>query len=208
LVFIPVLNIIGYILLLVVIHDIFKAVQKRSIFNNAIIAVGVEIVGFIIGFSLILAGLFGSVLTAGMSAVIGSLAGLAVIYVMLVVASLFFRRSYSEIATSVGVKQFQTAGTLYLIGAVTLIAFGIGAIVIFVGYIFQAIAFFALPEQAVQTLQWAQPSSAGPSSPTPAAKAVPTGEVAQARRFCPSCGAPNAASAQFCMSCGQQLGPA
>ena len=212
LVFIPFVNIVGYILLLIAINDISNGVQNRSIFNNAVIAIVIEIVGVALGLSLIVAGSLTSVFTAGMSAVAGTFAGLAVVWVMLVVAALFFRRSYNDMGSSLGVGQFRTTGTLYLVGAALTIVF-VGIIIIFVAYIFQAIAYFSIPEQPGRTFQSPQPPvapsyapSMGAPAPAPTQASAPVSGT-QSTTFCPSCGAPNTPSARFCVSCGHQLNP-
>lgn len=69
--FIPVLNIIGYILILVSIRDVAKSVQDRSVFTNMMIAVVLQIAGVAVGLFIVFAGLASSVMTAGTSALVG-----------------------------------------------------------------------------------------------------------------------------------------
>jgi len=201
LVFIPFVNIVGYILILIAINDISSGVQNRAIFNNALIAIAVEIVGIAVALFLLVAGSLTSVFTGGLSAIVGVLAGLVVVWLVLVLAAVFFRRSYDGIASTLGVRQFRTAGSLYLVGALLLIAFGLGAIVIFVAYIFQAIAYFSIPDQPGHSFQSAQPVW------TPSTPAATQASAPQPTRFCQACGAPNITSARFCVSCGQPLNP-
>lgn len=75
---------------------------------------------------------------------------------------------------------------LYFYGALLVIAFGIGLIIVFIAYIFQIIAFFSIQE--TQPMAQAQPAAA------PAAQA--------GMKFCPSCGTQMASSAEFCPKCG------
>jgi len=144
LVFIPVLNIIGYILLLISIGGVARSVQDRSIFSNAVIAIVLQVVGVLVGFFMIFGGVAASVMTAGLSAVVGVLSGLAVIWVCFVIAAFFLRRSYRSMASRLGVPDFGTAGMLFLVGSALLILLGLGLFVIFVAYIFQAMAFFSI----------------------------------------------------------------
>ena len=63
----------------------------------------------------------------------------------MIISAIFIRRSFNSIASAVNVKMFSTAALLYLIGAILMIAFGIGTIISFIGIILQIIAFFQIP---------------------------------------------------------------
>ena len=202
LVFIPVLNIIGYILILVSINDIAKGIQDRSVFTNAMIAVILQIAGVVVGLSVIFAGVASGVMTAGVSAAVGIFGGLAIVWICFVIAAYFLRKSYTTMASKLGIPQFGTTGLLFLIGSALVIIF-VGFILIFVAYIFQAIAFFSMREQysGVQPAQPFEPRGV-PSSPGPSTT-VPFSGILQ--RYCPSCGSPVDDSANFCRNCGKTL---
>src|SRR5271166_1709801 len=102
LVFIPILNIVGYILLLISINDVANVSQDRSIFTNAIIAAALQIVGVAVGFFILFAGTASSVISGGFSAVVGIITGLAVIWICFVVAAFFLKKSYDGIAAKLG----------------------------------------------------------------------------------------------------------
>jgi uncharacterized membrane protein len=201
LVFIPVLNIIGYILILVSINDIAKGVQDRSVFTNAMIAVVLQIAGVAVGLFIIFAGIASGMFTAGMSAAVGIFGGLAIVWICFVIAAYFLRKSYATMASKLGVPQFGTAGLLFLIGSALVIIL-VGFILIFVAYIFQAIAFFSMREQYTgdQTVQSSAPWGVPPPGP---ATAVPVPGALQ--RYCPSCGSPVDDAARFCRNCGKTL---
>jgi uncharacterized membrane protein len=202
LVFIPVLNIIGYILILVSINDIAEGVQDRSVFTNAMIAVVLQIAGVAVGLFIIFAGIASGVLTAGMSAAEGIVGGLSVVWICFVMTAYFLRKSYTTMASKLGVSQFGTAGLLFLIGSALVIIL-VGFILIFVAYIFQAIAFFSMREQYTgdQTVQSFKPRGV-PPSPGPAT-AVHVSRTLQ--RYCPSCGSLVDDAARFCRNCGKTL---
>jgi uncharacterized membrane protein len=198
LVFIPFLNIIGYILILIAINDISKYLQDRSIFKNTLIAVALEIVGWVVGLSILIGGVMASMLRAGLSVVPGVIAALVVTWIFLVAAAFFLKRSYDTIALKLGLSSFRTTGLLFLIGAGLVIVF-VGFIVIFVGNIFQAVSFFSIPEQPGSTAPGAQYAS-------PPAGSVPVTPVFnQQPRYCPNCGAAVDTTARFCRNCGKTL---
>jgi len=58
----------------------------------------------------------------------------------------FLRRSYDAIAMETGVRTFSTAALMYLIGAI-FIFFFIGYMLIIIGALLEAMAFFALPSE-------------------------------------------------------------
>lgn len=75
---------------------------------------------------------------------IGSIiAALIVLFVIIVIASIFYRKSLNSLASKSGVGMFSTAGMVLLIGAILSIIL-IGFIVIWIAFILLAVAFFSL----------------------------------------------------------------
>jgi len=184
---IPGISIVGYILILVATKYISDDLGDRSILNNMIYAVITAIVGVAAGAFLLFSGLFFGIFTLGVGAILGIIGGLIVVWIFLVISSLFIRRSYDAIATRLNVDYFRTAGTLYFVGALLTIVL-VGFIILLVAYIFQIIAFFSMPDAS-------QPPV---GQPTPAAA-----PVAQAgMKFCPNCGTQMSLLATFCPKCG------
>ena len=204
LVFIPFLNIIGYILILIAINDVSKYLQDRSIFNNTLIAVALEIVGSAVGLFFLFGGVLTSMLTGGLSVVPGVIGALAITWIFLVAAAFFLRRSYDTIALKLGINSFRTTGLLFLIGAGLVILLGLGLIVIFVGNIFEAISFFSIPEQPGQ-IQPGQTAPAAQSVPLAAGSVSTTQILNQPLRYCPNCGVAVETTARFCRNCGKTL---
>jgi len=159
-----IIGVVGLVLLIIALKGLSEYYEKPSIFNNALIALILGIVGIaIIGVALI-----GALLAAfgigGLThpsfgppphfplAFLGTiLVGLIATFVVFVISAVFFRRSLNELAESSGESLFRTAGLLYLIGAVLLIIL-VGGIVILISFILIAIAFFTLkPKQETTT---------------------------------------------------------
>jgi uncharacterized membrane protein len=67
---------------------------------------------------------------------------LAILCVFSVTETFFLRRSLKQLATKTNVKLFSTAGMLLLIGAILIIAIGFGLLLMWIGAIVLAIAFF------------------------------------------------------------------
>jgi len=175
----PVLAIAGAIMTLFAIKYVSDSVVDPSIFRNALIAVGFAIAGLIVGAALILASVFNAIGLGAFSGIaggrwipgtpppiafsggiigliLGVLAGLAVLWILLILSAFFIRRSYRSMGSRLGVGMFGTAGLLYLIGAALTIVI-VGFVVILVAEILNIVAFFSIPDQPVQQPQ-ASPS--------------------------------------------------
>ena len=183
----PGVSIAGYILLLISTKYISEELGDKKIFDNMIYAVITAIVGVAVGAFLLFTGLIFGVFTMGIGTILGIIGALVVVWIFLVISSLFIRRSYDSMATRLNVDSFRTAGTLYFVGALLTIVL-VGFLILLVAYIFQIIAFFAIQE--------------GPRPPTgqQMPTAAPTG--AAGMKFCPNCGTQMALSVMFCPKCG------
>jgi uncharacterized membrane protein len=159
------LAVVGFIMILLALKEISDSVADKSIFDNALIAIGLAIAGLVAG-TLVIAG---SVLTFmglhGMTfasfgpnfnpssipngdwlGLIGAaLVGLAVVWLMLLSSSVFIRRSYGAVATKLNDQMFAYAGVFFLIGAATTIIL-VGFLFLFVAQALLAIAFFSISE--------------------------------------------------------------
>ncbi len=165
-----ILGIAGFILILFAVKQISDIFNDSSIFNNMLIAILLAIVGVIVGGLVVVGSFFrfigqnnlagpdyfgqnfnASTIPVGdWAALITTvLAGLAVIWVLLLVSAIFIRRSFSSIATRLSVHMFATAGLLYLIGAATTIVL-VGFLLILVSQILLAIAFFSINERTIE----------------------------------------------------------
>ena len=178
---IPLLSVVGYILVLISVKLISDEVRDGRIFNDMVIAVVAGIVGVAAGgFILVFSGIFG-IFTAGLSVLFGAFGVLAVVWVALIVSSIFVRRAFNEIATKLNVGTFRTAGTLYFIGAILTIVL-VGLVILFIAYIVQIVAFFSIHD-GVPPAIGATASIAG-------------------TKYCPNCGAQVLSSTAYCPKCG------
>lgn len=164
-----ILGIVGFVMTLVAIKYISQAVGDVKIFNNMIVSVILAIGAVAVGTVTVIGTIF-RVLGMGtfvgpdfvlspniqvgdwMGLAAGVVAGLAVVWALLIVSAVFLRRSYSSIATRLNIKNFETAGLLYLIGAATAII-GIGFLLILVAEILLVVSFFSIQEKMPEVPQ-------------------------------------------------------
>jgi uncharacterized membrane protein len=177
-----ILAIAGAIMVLIAMKYLSEIVQDNSIFNNMLLAIILGIVGLVVGIAVIL----GTVLaTFGLgnlsswfhsiptgvpgtysmpavpsggfvSLIVGALAGLAIIWALLLVSAILVRKSYASISQKLGVGMFSTAGLVYLIGAALTIVV-VGVVILLVALILNVVAFFSIPDQLPQQSMSQQP---------------------------------------------------
>ena len=157
------LGIAGFVMILVAINRISRLVNDKSIFENMltaiILAIGAVAVGTvtIVGTIYRVLGIgtfvgskfvFPSSLPpsefAGLA--LGVIAGLVVVWALLVASAVFVRKSLTTTSMKLNVGLFGTAGLLYLIGAATAII-AVGFILIFVADILLAVSFFSMKDE-------------------------------------------------------------
>ena len=183
---IPFISIIGYILTLIAVKYVSDEVQDGSIFSDMIYAVITGIIGVALGAFIVFFGALSSIYTAGLSAIAGGIAFLVIVWIALVISSVFVRRAFDKMAGKLGVGTFRTAGTLYFVGALLTIIL-VGFLLLFVAFILQVVAFFSIPEN----LPGMQAPIMAPATAAPAGF-----------KFCPNCGTQMPALSGFCPKCG------
>ncbi len=159
-----IISIVGFVLVLIAVRSISLHLGDRSVFDNMLISVVTAIAAVVVIGIFVVAAFF-SVLGVGgfmsgtfsMPANISQgqwltffsfvLPGLAGTWILLIVSALFLRRSLSTMGTRLQVSLFETAGLLYLIGAITVIIV-IGFLLILVAEILLAVAFFLIEDRA------------------------------------------------------------
>ncbi|HUH99625.1 MAG TPA: DUF996 domain-containing protein [Nitrososphaerales archaeon] len=170
------LGIVGFVMMLWAIRDISETVADRSIFSNMLVAVGLAIAAIVVGALVVVGSVlrfvglkalnFGpnfnpsTVPTGDWVGLVGSiLAGLAVVWVIMLVSAVYVRRTYRSMASKLGVANFETAGTLYLIGAATTIIL-VGFVLLLVAQVMVIVAFFSIQERpSAVAVQPPQPPS-------------------------------------------------
>ncbi|RLF32955.1 MAG: hypothetical protein DRN07_03815, partial [Thermoplasmata archaeon] len=174
-----VMPIVGLVLLFVAVKYISEETRDDSIFRNylfyfvciliAIIAAAAIVfvtIGGLSFFTLISEEDFsGEEPSLGfLGALIGGIfIALVIAWVLLIIGTMYLRRSYNHIADHTKVDLFRTTGTVYFIGAITLVIL-IGALILLIAKILEIIAFFSLPD----TL----PKVAESETPPPVAEAA------------------------------------
>ncbi len=168
-----IVEVVGVILVLVSLYGLANFYREKGIFNNAIFGVLAAIVGAIISGVVIVVTVLASLTdflyqvfpdwngdwaaiqgltpnTANIdpSAIIPFITGMILVFVVVwvfaIIAAFFIRRSLKELAVRSGTGLFSTAGLLLLIGAVLIIIFGLGIILVWIATLILAIAFFTM----------------------------------------------------------------
>jgi len=188
---IPFLGIVGYILTLIAVKYVSDEVNDGTIFTDMLYAVITGIIGVAVGAFSLFFGALTSVFTRGVSGLLGGITFLVVIWLALVVSSIFIRRAFDKMATRLNVGTFRTAGTLYFVGALLTIIL-VGWLLLLVAFILQIIAFFSIHE--------AQPMAPAPMAPAPVATAAPAPQ--STFKYCANCGTKMASFAMYCPKCG------
>jgi uncharacterized membrane protein len=158
-----VLSFIGFIMVFIAVKMIADETKEKAIFDNylyAFIAGIIAIVILIAMFFVVLASVGGieyftnlENMTDPMAiweyiqpVLFGAIAGILILWIIAIVASLFIRKSFNLISEKTGVKWFATTGLLIFIGAITTIII-IGFLILIIAMILEIIAFFSLPEK-------------------------------------------------------------
>jgi uncharacterized membrane protein len=176
-----VVELIGLILVMVALYNLASYYAERGIFNNALYGLIAGIVGGVIAVGAVvlavltsltdflytiypswngdwtaLSGLTPDTSNLSLDAIVPFLTGifvaLIVLWVFAIISTYFARRSLISLSAKSGVGLFSTAGLLMLIGAVLIIAIGIGLLLIWIALLILAVAFFQLkPQQTAPT---------------------------------------------------------
>jgi uncharacterized membrane protein len=171
-----VLGLVGLILVLIAMKGLSDHYSESGIFNNALYGVLSIIVGavvFVIAVFMTLVDFFRDmgldlstawtdpaaissihfedalIFDSLMSHVAALLGSLVILFVFVVVAAIFLRKSLTSLSQKTGVGLFGTTGLLLLIGAVLTIIL-VGALLLWVCLILLAVAFFSIKTEAAQ----------------------------------------------------------
>lgn len=198
-VLLSIIGLVGVILFLVSMNRLARYYNEPGIFKNVLYGFLLTILG---GVSLyivqlaFLSNVIGHITpgnTTGINAPLFAqfmftlMAIVGIAFVFAIISAVFYWRAFNKLADKSGVGTFRTAGLLYLIGTVLLIV-GIGAILVWVAWILNVLAFNSL------------------KAPTATAASVfqSTPNIA-ANKYCQYCGAENYPDAVFCKNCGKQI---
>jgi len=147
------LALVGFVLWLISMYQLSNILRKPSIFQKVLIGFILGIVGVVIALAFGLmtgVSLFASV-RGETGAILGLGLGVAsailVAYAALVVSFYFYKEAYEILAQAIAHNLFKIGGLLLFIGAITTILFGLGLLLMIVGYIVLAVAFFTAPNE-------------------------------------------------------------
>ncbi len=179
------LLVVGLVLMLIAVKNIADTVGDQAIFTNMMYSVILAIIGPIVATVVLFAAAASFVsafrgftpgtttLPSGFWALIEIviLAGV-VLWVCILISTVFVKRSYDAIALKLRVDMFRTTGLLFLIGAATLIVL-VGFLILFIAAILQVVAFFSISEQPppppmAPQQTWGPPAPSSPMPPSPA----------------------------------------
>jgi uncharacterized membrane protein len=172
-----ILSLIGIILTLIALKGMADNYNESSIFNNSLYGLIIIIIGVVAAAAVAVIAVFTAISDLDWTdaaalqayfmdlnnvyALIGPIiAALVVLFIFMVVAALFFRKSLTTLAMKSGEKMFETAGLLWLIGAVLTIIL-VGVILIWIAWILIAVGFFSIKTTATQ------PPTVQPQPPPP-----------------------------------------
>jgi uncharacterized membrane protein len=171
-------ELVGAILLLIAMKGFADYYKEAGIFNNALYSIIAGIVGAAAAVGIALVALVDFFTTVGITFGVGTISdwttqisgidwqnvsmnifgrfigyiilAFVIVFVVMLVFALLLRKSLSLLSRKSGVGLFGTTGTVLLIGAALVIAFGIGLILIWISGLLVAVAFFQMKPPPVQ----------------------------------------------------------
>jgi len=181
-----VIELVGLILIMTALYNLALYYKERDIFNNALYGLIIGIVGGVISIAVViitvltsltdflyavfpdwngdwtaLSGLTPNPSNLSLDDITPFLTGIFTVLIILwassIIAAFFIRRSLGTLSLKSGVGLFSTTGLLLLIGAVLIILFGIGLILIWISLLLLAAAFFSIKATIAQPTASAPP---------------------------------------------------
>lgn len=171
------LSLIGIIITLIALKGIADHYNEAGIFNNALYGFITLIIGVVAFIATVIVMILMAISNIDIDwtnptaiqqyfmdmnnlwSIIGTLIiALVVLFIFAIISAIFFRKSLTSLSTKSGEKIFETAGLLWLIGAILTIVL-IGFILIGIAWILIAVGFFSIKPTATQ------PPTAPPQPP-------------------------------------------
>ena len=160
------LSLIGIIITLIALKGIADHYNEAGIFNNALYGFITLIIGVVAFIATVIVMILMAISNIDIDwtnptaiqqyfmdmnnlwSIIGTLiAALVVLFIFVIISAIFFRKSLTSLSTKSGEKIFETAGLLWLIGAILTIVL-IGFILIGIAWILIAVGFFSIKPTA------------------------------------------------------------
>ncbi len=146
-------GIVGVVLWLISMYQLSNILGKPTIFQKVLIGFILNIAGVVIAFAFGLMALIpllvspkdeaGAILGLGLGVVFA----IVVAYATFVVSAYFYKEAFEILAQATTQNLFKIGGLLFFIGAITIILFGLGFLLIIVSNIVFAVAFFTVPNE-------------------------------------------------------------
>jgi len=146
-------SLVGFVLWLISMYQLSNILRKPSIFKKVLIFFILGIAGSVIALAFGLMALIpllvspkdeaGAILGLGLGVVFA----IVVAYATLVVSFYFYKEAYEILAQATAHNLFKIGGILFFIGAITIILFGLGLLLIVVSNVVLAVAFFTAPNE-------------------------------------------------------------
>jgi uncharacterized membrane protein len=179
-----ILSLVGLVLVLIAMKGLSDYYKEAGIFNNTLYGFVTSIIAVVAFVAVIVVTFLETIADLGiadwtstaewtaafqanlsdMSALFTFLGGiilaLVVLFILLVVAAIFYRKSLNTLSSKSGVGMFSTAGLVLLIGAVLTIIL-IGVIIIWIAMILLAVAFFSIKPATTQPTPSTSPPPSG-----------------------------------------------
>lgn len=126
--------------------------DRPEVKNSVITALVLYIVAAVLMIFLVGVGVAAVVMHHGSSAAAGGLGAGAIVggiigWILCIIAAWFWYKASVPLTEATGVSLFKIGGLLNFIGAILLVVFGLGAILMLVGEILQCVGFFTAPEK-------------------------------------------------------------
>ncbi|MGH8273918.1 MAG: DUF996 domain-containing protein [Gammaproteobacteria bacterium] len=154
---VAILALAGAIIVLVAFIRAGGELGRPEVKTNIIIALVLYIVAAVLFIFLVGAGVLTYALhhdsaaaAAGLGA--GVIVGGIIAWILAIVAAWFWYKASVPLTEETGIGLYKVGGLLIFIGAITIVVFGLGAIVSLVGEILQTVAFFTTPEKRLQAI--------------------------------------------------------
>ena len=140
----------GIICVLIAFFRASKELGQPKIQSNIIIAIVLYIVAALLFIFLVSSAVLALLHGSGVGAAAftgGAIISGLIAWILWIIGAWFWYQASIPLAEGTGVSLYKTGGLLIFIGAITLIVFGLGAIVLLIGEIIQTVAFFTTTEK-------------------------------------------------------------
>lgn len=146
-----VFSLVGLVLFLVGVHKISQLTNQREIFNLFLLPVILGFVGITIASVMVIGAVMRMMMTGGFgiaSLGVTTILVMIVSVILLIISLISYVKAYRLLAQVTNMNIFNTVANLYKWGAILLIVFGIGVILMFAGVIVAMVGFFSMEERS------------------------------------------------------------